>query len=64
MRDVDGNIEHESVTVAVKLTPISGSVEECPAEEVEQYERQSASFPWFAFLLLPFAAVRRVFSKK
>ncbi|EWH07235.1 hypothetical protein AT00_05985 [Pseudoalteromonas lipolytica SCSIO 04301] len=64
VRDVDGNIEHESVTVAVKLTPISGSVEECPAEEVEQYERQSASFPWFAFLLLPFAAVRRVFRKK
>ncbi|MEM7402369.1 MAG: DUF3466 family protein [Pseudomonadota bacterium] len=62
--DVDGNIEYESVAVAVKLTPIDGSVEECPAEEIEQYERQSASFPWYALLLLPFAAARRVFRKK
>ena len=62
--DVNGNIEYESVAVAVKLTPIDGSVEECPAEEIEQYERQSASFPWYALLLLPFAAARRVFRKK
>lgn len=59
--DVDGNIEYESIAVAVKLTPIDGSVEECPAEEIEQYERQSASFPWYALLLLPFAAARRFF---
>ena len=62
--DVNGNIEYESVAVAVKLTPIDGSVEECPAEEIEQYERQSASFPWYALLLLPFAAARRAFRKK
>lgn len=61
--DVDGNIEYESIAVAVKLTPIDGSVEECPAEEIEQYERQSASFPWYALLLLPFAAARRFFKK-
>ncbi|WP_462177320.1 DUF3466 family protein [Pseudoalteromonas gelatinilytica] len=61
--DVDGNIEYESIAVAVKLTPIDGSVEECPAEEIEQYERQSASFPWYALLLVPFAAARRFFKK-
>ncbi len=61
--DVDGNIEYESIAVAVKLTPIDGSVEECPAEEIEQYERQSASFPWYALLLLPFSAARRFFKK-
>ncbi|WP_462180122.1 DUF3466 family protein [Pseudoalteromonas gelatinilytica] len=61
--DVDGNIEYESVAVAVKLTPIDGSVEECSAEEIEQYERQSASFPWYAILLVPFAAARRFFKK-
>ncbi len=62
--DVDGNIEYESVAVAVKLTPIDGSVEDCAAEEIEQYERQSASFPWYALLLLPFAAARRVLFRK
>ncbi|WP_217876611.1 DUF3466 family protein [Pseudoalteromonas shioyasakiensis] len=62
--DLNGNVEYESIAVPVKLTPISGSIEECPAEEVEQYERQSASFPWYALLLLPFAAARRVFRKK
>ena len=61
--DVDGNIEYESVAVAVKLTPTSGSVEECPAQEIEEYERQSSSFPWYTLLLLPFAAARRVFRK-
>ncbi|WP_300545476.1 GlyGly-CTERM sorting domain-containing protein [uncultured Pseudoalteromonas sp.] len=30
---------------------------------MEQYERQSASFPWYALLLLPFAAARRFFKK-
>ena len=61
--DVDGNIEYESVAVAVKLTPTSGSVEECPAQEIEEYERQSSSFPWYTLLLLPLAAMRRVFRK-
>ncbi|RZF93709.1 DUF3466 family protein [Pseudoalteromonas sp. CO302Y] len=61
--DVDGNIEYESVAVAVKLTPTSGSVEECPAQEIEEYERQSSSFPWYTLLLLPLAAARRVFRK-
>ncbi|MCG9709998.1 DUF3466 family protein [Pseudoalteromonas sp. Isolate3] len=61
--DINGNTEYESVAVAVKLTPIDGNVEECQAEEVEQYERQSASFPWYALLLLPFAAARRIFRK-
>ncbi|WP_404340231.1 DUF3466 family protein [Pseudoalteromonas mariniglutinosa] len=59
--DSDGNIEYESVAVAVKLTPVAGSVEECPAKEIEEYERQSASFPWYALLLLPLVAVRRIF---
>ncbi len=61
--DVDVNIEYESVAVAVKLTPTSGSVEECPAQEIEEYERQSSSFPWYTLLLLPLAAMRRVFRK-
>ncbi|MCF7499324.1 DUF3466 family protein [Pseudoalteromonas sp. L1] len=61
--DVDGNIEYESVAVAVKLTPTSGSVEECPAQEIEEYERQSSSFPWYTLLLLPLAAARRAFRK-
>jgi len=61
--DVDGNIEYESVAVAVKLTPTSGSVEECPAQEIEEYERQSSSFPWYTLLLLPLAPMRRVFRK-
>ncbi|HCV01995.1 MULTISPECIES: DUF3466 family protein [Pseudoalteromonas] len=62
--DLNGNVEYESIAVPVKLTPISGSIEECPAEEVEQYERQSASFPWYALILLPFAAARRFFKAK
>ena len=48
--DVNGNIEYESVAVAVKLSPIpNGEVENCKAPDAEFYERSSASFflAWF-----------------
>ncbi|MEL0632766.1 DUF3466 family protein [Pseudoalteromonas carrageenovora] len=60
--DINGEIEYESVAVAVKLTPIeNGEVEDCAAPEAEEYERSSASFPWYTLLLLPLVGLRRVF---
>lgn len=60
--DVNGNIEYESVAVAVKLSPITnGNVEVCAPPEIEYYERNSASFSWYGLLLLPLLALRRVF---
>ncbi|KAA1161760.1 DUF3466 family protein [Pseudoalteromonas fuliginea] len=60
--DIEGNIEFESVAVAVKLTPIAnGEVENCAPPEAEVYERNSASFPWFTLLLLPLVGIRRIF---
>lgn len=60
--DVNGNIEYESVAVAVKLSPIpNGEVENCKAPDAEFYERSSASFSWFGLLLLPLVGLKRVF---
>ncbi|MEL0639517.1 DUF3466 family protein [Pseudoalteromonas aliena] len=60
--DINGEIEYESIAVAVKLTPIAnGEVENCAPPEAEVYERNSASFPWYSLLLLPLVAIRRVF---
>ncbi|KAA1155163.1 DUF3466 family protein [Pseudoalteromonas sp. FUC4] len=60
--DVNGEIEYESIAVAVKLTPIAnGEVENCAPPEAEVYERNSASFPWYTLLLLPLVGLRRVF---
>ena len=60
--DINGNIQYESVAVAVKLSPIAnGEVENCKAPDTEFYERSSASFSWFGLLLLPLAGLRRVF---
>ena len=60
--DINGNIEYESVAVAVKLSPIAnGEVENCKAPDAEFYERSSASFSWFGLLLLPLVGLRRVF---
>ncbi|CAM2772549.1 DUF3466 family protein [Pseudoalteromonas distincta] len=60
--DVNGEIEYESIAIAVKLTPIAnGEVEDCAPPEAEVYERNSASFPWYTLLLLPLVGLRRVF---
>ena len=60
--DINGNIQYESVAVAVKLSPIpNGEVENCKAPDTEFYERSSASFSWFGLLLLPLVGLRRVF---
>ncbi|MFY8328836.1 DUF3466 family protein [Pseudoalteromonas sp. ZZD1] len=59
--DINGDIEYESVAVAVKLTPIDGEIDQCSDPETETYERQSASFPWYTLLLLPLVGLRRVF---
>ncbi|MBB1386290.1 DUF3466 family protein [Pseudoalteromonas sp. SG45-5] len=60
--DINGKTEFESVAVAVKLTPlVNGTVENCAPPEAEVYERNSASFPWYALLLLPLVGVRRFF---
>ncbi|WP_282130380.1 DUF3466 family protein [Pseudoalteromonas aliena] len=60
--DIDGKTEFESIAVAVKLTPlVNGTVESCAPPEAEVYERNSASFPWYALLLLPLVGVRRLF---
>ncbi|MDN3483988.1 DUF3466 family protein [Pseudoalteromonas sp. APC 3224] len=60
--DINGNIQYESVAVAVKLSPIAnGEVENCKAPDAEFYERSSASFSWFGLLLLPLVGLRRVF---
>ena len=60
VKDINGNIEYESVVVAVKLTPTAGEVDTCSDEETETYERQSASFPWYSLLLLPLVGLRRL----
>ncbi|MBQ4845582.1 DUF3466 family protein [Pseudoalteromonas sp. MMG005] len=54
-----GEIEYESATLPVLLTPTNGEVEQCAAPEVETYERQSGSFSVFAFLTLPLVWLRR-----
>lgn len=60
--DVNGKTEYESVAVAVKLSPIpNGTIEDCAPPDAEVYERRSASFSWYGFLLLPLIAFRRVF---
>jgi len=60
--DINGNIQYESVAVAVKLSPIpNGEVENCKAPDAEFYERSSASFSWFGLLLLPLVGLRRVY---
>jgi len=60
--DVNGNIEFESVAVAVKLTPIeNGEIENCAPPEAEFFERSSASTSWLALFLLPFIGIRRAF---
>ena len=61
VRDKNGEIEYESISVPVKLTPIDGTIDSCSAPETETYERQSASFPWYTLLLLPLVGLRRVF---
>lgn len=60
VRDINGEIEYESIVVPVKLSPINGEVESCTAPETDTYERQSASFPWYTLLLLPLVGLRRV----
>ena len=61
IRDINGEIEFESVSVPVKLSPINGEVESCSDPETETYERQSGSFPWYTLLLLPLVGLRRAF---
>ena len=63
VRDINGEIEYESIVVPVKLTPINGEVESCSDPETDNYERQSASFPWYTLLLLPLVGLRRAFRK-
>ena len=60
MKDSNGNIEKESVSVPVLLTPIAGgSIDECTPPEAEAYERQSASFSFLSLLALPLFLLRR-----
>ncbi|GMM84547.1 DUF3466 family protein [Pseudoalteromonas sp. MTN2-4] len=60
MKDSEGNIEKEAVSVPVLLTPIAGgTIEECTASEAEQYERQSASFGFISLFALPLLWLRR-----
>lgn len=54
-----GEIEFESVTLPVLLTPISGEVENCPPPEAESYERQSGSIFTFALFAMPLLWLRR-----
>ena len=60
--DINGNIEFETVAVAVKLTPLeNGEIEDCAPPEAEFFERSSASTSWLALFLLPLIGIRRVF---
>lgn len=59
MKDSDGEIEYESVTLPVVLTPISGTDEKCDPPEAEVYERKSGSLAWFSILAMPLAFIRR-----
>jgi uncharacterized membrane protein len=54
-----GEIEFESVTLPVLLTPISGEVENCPPPEAETYERQSGSIFMLSIFSMPFIWLRR-----
>lgn len=58
-KDSNGEIEYESVTLPVLLTPISGEVEDCTPPEAETYERNSASWSWLSLLALPLVMLRR-----
>ncbi|MCG9768977.1 DUF3466 family protein [Pseudoalteromonas piscicida] len=58
-KDSKGEIEYESVSLPVLLTPISGEPESCTPPEAETYERQSASWSWLSLLALPLVALRR-----
>ncbi|MEJ6475347.1 DUF3466 family protein [Pseudoalteromonas piscicida] len=58
-KDSSGEIEYESVTLPVLLTPIAGEPESCTPPEAETYERQSASWSWLTLLALPLVALRR-----
>ncbi|BBN81796.1 hypothetical protein PA25_17810 [Pseudoalteromonas sp. A25] len=59
-KDSNGEIEYESVTLPVLLTPNpSGEVEDCAPPEAEKYERQSGSAFFLTLVALPFAWLRR-----
>ncbi|WP_105168422.1 DUF3466 family protein [Pseudoalteromonas sp. T1lg23B] len=59
-KDSNGEIEYESVTLPVLLTPNpSGEVEDCAPPEAETYERQSGSWSVLSLLALPFVWLRR-----
>ncbi|MBB1433205.1 DUF3466 family protein [Pseudoalteromonas sp. SG43-6] len=60
VRDINGEIEYESIAVPVKLSPINGTIDSCSAPETETYERQSSSSPWYTLLLLPLVGLRRI----
>lgn len=60
MKDSEGNIEREAISVPVLLTPVAGGiVEQCTPPEAEEYERQSASFGFLSLLALPLLWFRR-----
>ncbi|SFC96319.1 DUF3466 family protein [Pseudoalteromonas denitrificans] len=61
--DTSGEIEYESIVVAVKLVPISGEVESCPTQAAETYKRKAGNFGFLSLLLLPLVALRRKFLK-
>jgi len=62
VKDAAGNVLKEEVAVAVQLNPIpNGTVDTCGTTTDQTYERQGASFGWFALLaLLPLALRRRL----
>lgn len=63
--DANGNVEQESVVVAVKLTyNENGVAEPCPDKAQETYERQGAAINPLAFILIPLIALRRRYSNK
>ena len=60
MKDSDGEVEFEAVTVPVLLSPIAGGTpDECTPPEAEVYERQSASFSFLSLFALPLLWMRR-----
>jgi len=60
MKDSEGNIEKEAISVPVLLTPVAGgTIEQCIPPEAEEYERQSASFGFLSLLALPLLWLRR-----
>ncbi|CAH9060442.1 hypothetical protein PSECIP111951_02283 [Pseudoalteromonas holothuriae] len=59
-KDSNGEIEYESVTLPVLLTPTpQGQIEDCAPPEAETYERQSGSALLLSLLVMPFAWLRR-----